>query len=71
MEQYVLPGDSRVNFVASVEEEDVVNPIICIICQRNNKVPVTSKKIGRARMKRAVNINFGVASKRYQKYYRA
>lgn len=63
MEYSALPGPSRINLVASMAEENVINPKIFFICQEDNKVPVTSEKTGRARMKRAATICNDVVTK--------
>lgn len=66
MNYSTLPETSKVNLFASVEEMEgeVLNPKVCIICQEDQNVPVTSEKTGRARMKRAATIRNDIVTKR-------
>ena len=64
MEDSEEPCPVSLNLVASVVKDDLFNHRLCIICQEDSKVPVTSKKVGRASMKRAAEICNHVVTKR-------
>ena len=55
-----LAGPSSLNLIATTSQ-DVFNPNTCIICQEETKVPVTSEKTWRAKMKQAAEIRIDVA----------
>lgn len=64
MEDSEEPCPVSMNLVASVVKDDLFNHRLCIICQEDSKVPVTSEKVGRASMKRAAEIRNDVVTKR-------
>ena len=64
MEHSQIPGPSSMHLVTTMVEDDVFDPMICIICQEVDKSPVTSEKTGRARIKRAASVRNDVVTKR-------
>ncbi len=64
MEHSKIPVPRRTNLVTTMAEDDVFNSSLCIICQEDDKTPLTSQKTGRASMKRAANIRNDVVRKR-------
>lgn len=64
MEHSSIPGPTSTTLVASMAEDDVFNPQKCIICQEDNKSPITSEQRGRTRMKRAAKIRNDIVMKR-------
>ena len=51
-----IPGSSCMNLISSVTEDDMFDPRLCIICQKDTTTTLTSQNIGRLRMKRAGEI---------------
>jgi hypothetical protein len=57
-------GPASMNLITSMAKDDILNHHLCIICQEDNKFPVTSEAAGRASMKRAAEIRNDIITKR-------
>ena len=66
MEHTKIPGPSSTHLVASMTGDDTFNPRVCIICQEDNKLPLTSEKTGRERIKQASKIHNDIVAKRIE-----
>lgn len=56
------PAPKSLNLGTSIADQ--IHTRLCIICQEDNKLPVTSEKTGRDRIKRAADIRDDIVSKR-------
>ena len=62
-----ISSPKSTSLVLSVAEDDGLHPSLCIICQEDNKSPLTSEDTGRARVKRAAALWNGNVSKRIKR----
>lgn len=62
-----LSSPKSTSLVPLVAEDDGLHPSLCIICQEDNKSPLTSEETGRARVKRAAALRNDIVTKRIKR----
>ncbi|KAH3892082.1 hypothetical protein DPMN_016194 [Dreissena polymorpha] len=62
-----LSSPKSTSLVPLVAEEDGLHPSLRIICQEDNKLPLTSEETGRARVKRAAALRNDIVTKRIKR----